>query len=269
MIFNGLTNNVLCGNCKWFLVDNTVNWFHCADYRSLSSGSESSAGETDSEDERTALAQNKSRGVAAAQVAQAQPQQPQAQALQENGAQPGSKKKSGRSASVVHVNTITAGTPSMAPPAMTTQPQSSTRRASKRTANVGLDPVAMAEAMGKSMGACLNDTLKQFVIPKKARVEKPEEDEDLEEEETVLVEENMFIRDNSLDTLDLALRSKIRVPNAAADTWWSKNWISQRTTHPIRGASLFLEDLQGSSRPNDVSIMKVSKDAWRHLWKVF
>ena len=235
--------------------------FPCADYHSLSNddGSESSAGETDSEDERAVLAQNKSRGVAAAQVTQVQPQQPQAQ----TGA-----KKARRSASVVHVNTITAGTPSVAAPAMTTQPQASTRRTSKRAANVGLDPVAMAEAMGKSMGACLNDTLKQFVIPKKARVEKPEEDEDLEEEETVLVEESMFIRDNSLDTLDFALRSKIRVPNAAADTWWSKNWISQRTTHPIRGASLFLEDLQGSSRPNDVSIMKVRKDYWYHEGRV-
>ena len=224
--------------------------FSCADYQSLS---ESSDAGTDSEDERRVREQNRLRSVAAAQVA---PPQPQAQAAPlQNGGQTRARKR--RSSSVVTLNSVAA------PAGGTAQVPTPVKRTRKKKAAAAPQPdtTAVAEEIGKALGLTLGNTLgntlQTFIIPKKSsKVEKPEDDEDLEEEDTIMVEEDVSIKDNSEDTLDLALRSKIRVPNAAAESWWAKSWTSQRTSRPIRGASLYLEDLQGATRPNDTSIMK-------------
>ena len=66
-----------------------------------------------------------------------------------------------------------------------------------------------------------------------------------------MVDEAIHLRDNSVDVIDFKTRNKIRVPNAASESCWGKAWVSQRVCRPIRGSSLYLENIQGATRPND------------------
>ena len=218
-----------------------VFWLQGGDYDSLSDGEREEDEEegTDSEDERRVLEQNRKNAEEAAAALEALK----------------SKEKGNvrKRRSVVITNEIPAGSaPSQAqksPPAVVS---ASTQPLKKRRADKA-DPIAAIEAMGRSIVSGLAG-LQAYKIPKKSA--SPGEDEPWEEEDTIMLEEDWSIRDNSVDTLDLELRSKLRVPNGNCESWWTKSWISQKVCHPIRGSSLYLENLQGSSRPNDDVIMK-------------
>ena len=189
-----------------------------------------SDGESGSEDERAAIEANKARAIEAEKARDAQ--------KKARGSSSSKKRRS-----VVVLNDVSASAPSAS---------GSSEPASKRMREA--DPIAIAEAMGRSIVSSMN-SLPGYKIPKNP---KPNADEEVSwvEEDTILVEETIHLKDNSVDILDLDTRAKLRVPNAAADSWWVKAWTSQKLTSPIRGASLYLENIQGANRPNDDIIMK-------------
>lgn len=213
-----------------------MNLLSGTDYESLSGGETSDEG-SGSEDEREALEANRKRALEAEKAMEAHRREKE-----------GSSGRKRRSVVVVSDLRASASTVSSR---QETQDQPPKRRKEKES-----DPLAIAEAMGRSMiheMASMQGT--GYKIPKKAKPSADEE-EAWEEEDTIMVEETVELKDNSVDILDLETRAKMRVPNAAADSWWTKAWTSQRMTHPVRGASLFLENLQGANRPNDDIIMK-------------
>ena len=121
------------------------------------------------------------------------------------------------------------------------------------------DPVSAMQAMGVSMVETLGNSLKALVDPLKSSLAKRargEADHSDEEEETILNVESVELNDNNTDILNMELRTKLRTPNGPAKDWWTKAWSGQRTTRPVLGASLYLDNYQGSTRPSDSTIKR-------------
>ena len=126
------------------------------------------------------------------------------------------------------------------------------------------DAVIAMQQMGVSMVAQLGDSLKALVEPLKSSLTKRsrgEGEQSDEEEETVHNVESVELSDNNTDILNLELRAKLRIPNGPAKDWWTKAWAGQRTTRPVLGASLYLDNYQGATRPSD-STIKRFHDRW-------
>ena len=115
--------------------------------------------------------------------------------------------------------------------------------------------ISIGTAVATAMGAAMSKWQENLTssLSKKAKMEG---DVSEEEEDTVLVEENIDLKDNSQDIVDMALRMKIRVPSAPANDWWSRGWSSQRTTRPVRGSSLYMDNVQGATRPSDSTLKR-------------
>ena len=76
----------------------------------------------------------------------------------------------------------------------------------------------------------------------------------------VMYNENVTIKDNGVDIIDLTWRHRLRVPNANPSSWWKLKGDDIETFNkslPIRGSTLYLDHVQGSARPNDVSLQKM------------
>ena len=238
---------------------------------SLSEGSESSEyefseAESNSEDERVLRVENKARREEAAK----------AQRELELAAQ--AAKRKGRKRKSVTVTSQVAMAPLVTEQGTGGRPQTSKK--SKRTAAAagslvstpgGPVPLeAITASMGAAISAGMSATMQQmmeqqktqheqmraYVVPKKGQDLVDDEDA-YEEEDTVTVDESVHLVDNSVDVLDYAVRSKLRVPNSSSDVWWGKATVSQRVCRPVRGSSLYLENIQGATRPNDRDCKKV------------
>ena len=243
---------------------------------SLSEGEESSdeefsEAESNSEEERELRAENKARREEAAKAKIDLD-------LAEKAKRKGRKRKS------LTITSQVSMAPLVTEPGNGGQrPQTQTSKKTKRAASAAGPlvstpgaPVTL-EAITASMGAALSsgmsatmtqmieqqqkqhEQMRAYVVPKKAQEMAAGDDEDnYEEEDTIMVDESVQLRDNSVDVLDYAVRSKLRVPNSSADIWWGKSSVSQRVCRPVRGSSLYLENIQGATRPNDGICKKVS-----------
>ena len=121
------------------------------------------------------------------------------------------------------------------------------------------DAVTAMHQMGVSMVAKFGDSLKALVEPLKSSLAKRargDGEQSDEEEETIHNVESVELNDNNTDILNLELRAKLRTPNGPAKDWWSKAWAGQRTTRPVLGASLYLDNYQGATRPSDSTIKR-------------
>ena len=223
-----------------------------------------------SEDERTLRAENKARREEAAKAKEA------ADLAAREARKKGRKRKSlavtGQVTTVPLTTSSGSGT------------QATAVQAAKKAKKVASAPEVVPqgtpvtlEAITASMGSAIasgmsatmtqmmeqqqkqHEAMKSYVVPKKTMgAAGDEEDDAIEEEETVMVDEVIQLKDNSVDVLDFVTRGKLRVPNGSADTWWGKTSVSQRVCRPIRGSSLYLENIQGATRPNDDTCKKVS-----------
>ena len=122
-----------------------------------------------------------------------------------------------------------------------------------------MSAMSAMEAMGLSMARSLESSLKVIVDPLKTSLAKrSKSDGDLSEpeEDPVLNVESVELSDNNVDVLNMDLRAKLRIPNGPCSEWWSKAWAGQRTTRPVLGASLYLDNFQGSTRPSDSTIKR-------------
>ena len=167
------------------------------------------------------------------------------------------KNRPSKRRSVVIMNEVQASpAPGPAPSAASSTASVHPPKRRREDKGAAPDPLAVAAAMGRSIVSELA-VLQSYKIPKKSSRPNADEDESWVEEETLMVEEaSLSFKDNSVDVLALELRSKLRVPNSSAESWWTKDWSHQRVCKPIRGSSLYLENLQGANRPNDDVIMK-------------
>ena len=122
-----------------------------------------------------------------------------------------------------------------------------------------MSTLSAVEAMGLTMARSLESGLKVLVDPLKASLakrSKAEGDLSEPEEDTVLNVESVELSDNNVDVVNMDLRAKLRIPNGPCSEWWSKAWAGQRTTRPVLGASLYLDNFQGSTRPSDSTIKR-------------
>ena len=187
-------------------------------------------------------------------------------------------KRKGRKRKSVTVTSQVAMAPLVTEQGTGGRPQTSKK--SKRTATAagslvstpgGPVPLeAITASMGAAISAGMSATMKQmmeqqktqheqmraYVVPKKGQ-DLVDDEDTYEEEDTVTVDESVHLVDNSVDVLDYAVRSKLRVPNSSSDVWWGKATVSQRVCRPVRGSSLYLENIQGATRPNDRVCKKV------------
>ena len=219
-----------------------------------------------SEDERALRAENKARREEAAKAKEA------ADLVAKEARKKGKKRKSLAVTGQVTTVPLTTSLGPRAPP--------STKKAKKSASASGVvsqgTPVTL-EAITASMGSAIasgmastmnqmmeqqqkqHEQMKSYVVPKKTLGAAGDEDDDaIEEEDTVMVDEAIQLKDNSVDVLDFGTRGKLRVPNGSADVWWGKTAVSQRVCRPIRGSSLYLENIQGATRPNDETCKKVN-----------
>ena len=121
------------------------------------------------------------------------------------------------------------------------------------------DAVTAMQQMGVSMVEKFGNSLKALVEPLKSSLAKRargDGEQSDEEEETIHNVESVELNDNNTDILNLELRAKLRTPNGPAKDWWTKAWAGQRTTRPVLGASLYLDNYQGATRPSDSTIKR-------------
>ena len=85
--------------------------------------------------------------------------------------------------------------------------------------------------------------------------QKRKHEDELEEEEAVMIDEMVHIRDDSVSTIDMQIRQRLKNPSSCPSEWWTPS-VMEKKCRPVMGQNLYLAHLM-PGRVNPLTIRKL------------